>query len=407
MFNRIRIKAFRSCKDVTLERLGHMTALVGRNGAGKTNLLRAIDWLARTTTARESTPNFPGWRGAEKAMLVESEIALKGHVYRLGIGLNFEQEQGKSFWPMVSLREKLELKTSSSKWQPLVERHGSTVDLNGYERLIEVTPTVPCLPFLETNFTANTVIKEHIQPLLRFLSATRYYPMDESSQPLFEEGFPIILDNQYQQWLTRYRASGNPSGPLPIRILYALLEKPELAAIIRSLMGASGLGLVELLEPVVTPFGGNPVADRSDEGGGKFYQVRFRPGPQLGGGKNLRFFGELSLGTRRVLSIVTSLVLDDSTVLLLEHPEDGIHSGLLKQLINLLKITANPAQIILSSHSENVLSRLDPNDIRLVTIHRGATIARQLTEQEIQRAGKFIAEEGTLGEFVDTIQQEE
>jgi hypothetical protein len=34
MLKRIQIKNFRSCKDVVLDNLGSMTALVGRNGSG-------------------------------------------------------------------------------------------------------------------------------------------------------------------------------------------------------------------------------------------------------------------------------------------------------------------------------------------------------------------------------------
>ncbi len=408
MFNRIRIKGFRSCKDVTLDRLGHMTALVGRNGAGKTNILRAINWLGRATTARDPTPIFQGWPkgwpSGPTPVNVESEIILNKIVYRFVFHLKFEQD--KTLGRTMSLRETLHVQATPPKWQNLVERDGTTVRLTEHAEEIEVNPAVPCLPILATNFSANPVIKQHIQPLLQFFSATRYYPVDVASQPSYEESPPFILDNHYQQWLAHYRASGNPSGPLPIRLLYALLERPEQAAEIRSQTGVSGLGLLESLDYDVTQLSGKSVAGRSDQDGANIYQIIFRPGPQLGSGKDILTYADLSLGTRRVLSIVTSLVLDDSAVLLLEHPEDGIHSGLLKKLISLLRTNADPAQIILSSHSENVLNRLDPKDIRLVTIDRGATIARQLTEHEVYRAVKFIAEEGTLGEFVETLQEE-
>jgi len=46
----VHIKNFRSCKDVTLEGLGHLSALVGRNGAGKTTILRAIEWKSSSSS---------------------------------------------------------------------------------------------------------------------------------------------------------------------------------------------------------------------------------------------------------------------------------------------------------------------------------------------------------------------
>jgi len=45
MFKRIHIKIFLSCQDVVLDNMSNMTALVGRNGSGKTNILKAIWWI--------------------------------------------------------------------------------------------------------------------------------------------------------------------------------------------------------------------------------------------------------------------------------------------------------------------------------------------------------------------------
>ena len=47
MIKRIKIVNFRSCKEVVLDNLGPMTVLIGRNGTGKTNVLKAIDWAAK------------------------------------------------------------------------------------------------------------------------------------------------------------------------------------------------------------------------------------------------------------------------------------------------------------------------------------------------------------------------
>ena len=92
--------------------------------------------------------------------------------------------------------------------------------------------------------------------------------------------------------------------------------------------------------------------------------------------------------------------------MLIEHPEDGIHSGLLKKLMGLLRANADPAQIILSSHAADVFNTLRAEDLRLVTARRGATSVRSLTEREVGVAARFIKEEGSLAEFLESVEEE-
>jgi predicted ATPase len=51
------------------------------------------------------------------------------------------------------------------------------------------------------------------------------------------------------------------------------------------------------------------------------------------GGSEPRSYDELSLGTRRVLHLIVSLILDRSSLMLVEHPEDSIHRGLMRKLM--------------------------------------------------------------------------
>ena len=54
MLQSIRILNFRSCVDCKVDFNESVSALVGRNGVGKTNILRAIEWLARTAATVEA-----------------------------------------------------------------------------------------------------------------------------------------------------------------------------------------------------------------------------------------------------------------------------------------------------------------------------------------------------------------
>jgi predicted ATPase len=91
--------------------------------------------------------------------------------------------------------------------------------------------------------------------------------------------------------------------------------------------------------------------------------------------------------------------------MLLEQPEDSIHSGLMKKLIGLLRSNVDPTQLVVATHSPSVFNRLSPEEVRLVTMSDGSTDARQLTQRELEAAEKFITAEGSLAEFLDTVQE--
>lgn len=50
MIKSFHINNFRSCRDVSLDGIGPILALAGRNGVGKTNILEGIDWVCKVAT---------------------------------------------------------------------------------------------------------------------------------------------------------------------------------------------------------------------------------------------------------------------------------------------------------------------------------------------------------------------
>lgn len=122
----------------------------------------------------------------------------------------------------------------------------------------------------------------------------------------------------------------------------------------------------------------------------------------------MEYFGfeNLSAGTQRVIRILVSLIFDQSAVMLLEHPEDGIHRGLLRKLIDVLQKYANQSQLIVSSHSSVVFDTLDPGTVRLVTMGEGNTKVRSLTPEELGVAGRFLEEDGSLSDFLETVEED-
>jgi len=110
--------------------------------------------------------------------------------------------------------------------------------------------------------------------------------------------------------------------------------------------------------------------------------------------------GLLADGSLRVLE--TLLVLHNGyfqgDLILLEEPETGIHPGLLARLLR--EIESYEGQVIISTHSPQVVSWAKPTEIRLVERQIGKTTVRSLTPSEIERVHEYLSHDGTLGEFV-------
>ena len=117
------------------------------------------------------------------------------------------------------------------------------------------------------------------------------------------------------------------------------------------------------------------------------------------------YFNALSAGTQRIVRLIVSLIFDQSSVMLIEHPEDSIHRGLLRKVIDVLQGYSDQHQMILSSHSAVVFDTLDPMAVRLVTMENDATKVRKLTPDELRAAKLFMEEEGSLSDFIETVEE--
>ncbi len=111
-------------------------------------------------------------------------------------------------------------------------------------------------------------------------------------------------------------------------------------------------------------------------------------------------FGMLSDGTLRVAEILQHLITPRVTLLLVEEPETSVHPGLLSRLMAEVEAYAQDRQVILSTHSTEIVTRTHPEDLRLVERVAGSTTVRALTSAHKRRIKAYLKDDGTLGEFV-------
>jgi predicted ATPase len=136
------------------------------------------------------------------------------------------------------------------------------------------------------------------------------------------------------------------------------------------------------------------------------FYPRFIPSDGMGGAGRAFGYSDLSTGTRRVIRMLVSLLFDKSSVMLIEQPEDSIHSGLLRKLIDLFRSYSDQTQVIFSTHSSAVVDMLKPDEVLLVTAEAGATKVRPLSQPEIELARKFMNDEGSLSDYLGSLSEQ-
>ena len=111
--------------------------------------------------------------------------------------------------------------------------------------------------------------------------------------------------------------------------------------------------------------------------------------------------GLLSDGTLRVLSILIEIINSyPSATTIIEEPETQIHPGMLAKLLNEFETYTFEENLILSTHSQQVVAWTSPDKINLVHRGNGRTFVRQLSENEIQKVVEYLSEEGDLGDWL-------
>ena len=161
---------------------------------------------------------------------------------------------------------------------------------------------------------------------------------------------------------------------------------------VEAIVGANGLGLIGKIAVGSHKI---PKSGGGSDDGEEFYYIFFHSLPAANGhadeetnGSPQRFrFADLSHGTRRIIRMVVSMIFDRGSVMLIEHPEDGIHRRLTASVFGTLKSYTDPSQIIVASHSPIVFDMLDPEEIRVVSQTDGKTAVRALTPEEADRRG--------------------
>ncbi len=110
----------------------------------------------------------------------------------------------------------------------------------------------------------------------------------------------------------------------------------------------------------------------------------------------------LSDGTKRSFYLIAEVAFAKDELILIEEPEIGLHPFQLQKVMTFLKEQSATKQIILSTHSPQVLNALEPDEldqILIASIKKGVTSFRRLTDAQKEKARIYMTEVGELSDY--------
>lgn len=364
--NYLSVKNYRSLVDISVE-IPDLAVMIGPNGAGKTALLEIFQLLQRAS--QQELAAYLEGHGGIQAIL--SKEALEAELRTISISLGLDAQSTKSSEPLIY---SLELTP---------EQIGYAISS---ERLSwHFNPDLP-RPFLYINSVRGRV--QYVDPILnKIVTPTWEYHDTELAlaqvPKMYQE--PEQLRNVLAS--TRHYSFLDVSPRSVIRLPQALTPTTRPGPNGESLYSA--LYNIRALHPDVY----ERIEALLNQGFIEFRHIEF---PVVGAGqvtlawyeRNLRqplFPNQLSEGTLRFLWLVTILLSPHAPALtLLDEPEVSLHPELLKILAALLQDVSAGQQIIVATHSPDLIHWLAPEEVLVVEKTEGQSRFAWADEMDIE-----------------------
>jgi energy-coupling factor transporter ATP-binding protein EcfA2 len=401
MIRKISIEDYRSCLDTKFQLHPNLSVLIGPNSSGKTNVLRALLLLRKLV---EEEPY--GYRSDEEPTgqsTLKILFDIDGKTVALTAVVNiFTDENNDDV--VVSSRQYWTAKdfTGNRKridcplW--LVREFLLTKGRERYPRLVRHQRSLlRRRPRLEVPDSVVTPLKT----IAESLAEMRYYSASQFTNP---GNCPVSFEIEKEGQRSRgIRLRGHAKFLFDLYTSFKS-EASGVYAQFFEIVGPSGIGLITAIDFKEIP---TSSIDYSVRSGGRVIQRKREKIliiPQFKIGKNELSPNQLSEGTFKTITLLFYLVTEASKCLLVEEPEVCVHHGLLSSIIELVKTYSRDKQIVVSTHSDFVLDKVDPENVYGVvnspdTGTKVTHIPRSMSRKELAALRHYLDTEGNLGEY--------
>jgi predicted ATPase len=383
IIRRLAVKNFRSLADVEVE-LQPLTVLVGPNGSGKSNLVDVLrfvrDAIARGLDSaildRGGLGSLRRWVGRGKPPDIQIDLTIVGPTWQgdYGFALTGDRGQGHRVkW------ERLRFVAGQEKDVHIEFKRGKLVAAKGFVDAPQ----------------GNALLEQMTELSSRYLvafDASRYFRVEGGMTANFvnDMSFYAIFPNVLR-------------APQPLFHPYPLEESGmNLASVLRDVEKGNGgtthEALCAALQRVV------PEVDRySVAEAGSYLVTKLHHRTSGGGGAGPAFeLARESDGTLRMLGILTALYQEPPRSLLaIEEPEWAVHPGALSLLVDVLREASLRSQVIVTTHSPDLIADVPADALVVVEKEDGVTRAgpvsvgqREAITDKLFDAGELLRIEG-------------
>ena len=414
LITKVWAKNFRSIEFAELE-LGSLTVLVGPNASGKSNLMDVLGFLG--DAVRLGLETAITRRGGIDSIGRKSPT---GEVLGPEVGCRYEFSWGTLDYAVGLMRE--------GKGEYRVKQESARVD-----------PTDPDVRPLEFALTNGRFTKPNLKRTLEQTDSSRTENDGGADHPGIVERLipksdgrniqlmsaesqrlPLLLallmgsrageGNNYFPLLHSLNRAGNDLGRVGLYHIFPnSLRDPQkvadshplatggenLASTLRDMIQKKSRFLPDLKSALTFAVPG--VRDIRVSHAGSYYVVELNH--ERNGGNERGSWFDLSYesdGSIRLLALLTALLQDPAPSLIgLEEPELAIHPGAMAVLSDTMREAALRGQVLVATHSPDLIDRLPIESIRAVTAEGGSTKVGKITEHQLTsvREGLFSAGE--------------
>ncbi|WP_336695943.1 AAA family ATPase [Delftia acidovorans] len=389
MLKKIFIENFKSCRNVEIGDLSDLMIFVGKNGAGKTNIFRAVAWAAgQVKTGLLDLEEMPSMQKCS----VRLEILLDGKeiVYQVKVRSDLVHEEDSNPEIKNYVDETLFVRLRSGNEDLIFQRADGRVRVGADGREFQIGDEAMA------SAAILALLPDHVvAPIVRefqgFLKTISYNPLDMRTT---ERTRRYVQRQEFVKWQKTSTVLDGSMSETEFKLLDLKMKDSDRFD-----------RLVEVLEHlgIIRAFTIDAFPPESDQTEPYFYFFNWVPGSNES--HQQMSWADLSYGTRRLIRMFVEFFYNGDKVFMLEQPEDGIHTGLLVQVLPMLRKHARGRQVFINTHSADVMNAASPEEIRMVQLRSGITVVRPLDESEIEGACKYLKNDGPLSRYIKLIEE--
>lgn len=414
LLDQIDIEGFRSCHTTTFKLHPELSALIGINGAGKTNILHAIRLLQVRRSRQRRTSADDLSTSSEARVTAWFLIDEKRIGLRTTFGLVDSARRGDE---LATLSETWNLQsiTGTRGWKPFVpielledgeyrlSHHAAYLAFSKSMATV-VSRRPPEVLGYDPELLSNEAVKNAVRAVTNFRKGIAYYSASQFTDPTrCPSSFEVDEDGR----LLDVYAYERPVHLKFLHDLYTLRKaNPDSYDEYCRFVSRQQLGLISRLTWKEIELSSNTAEIKR---GGIIQRIRKTKTlviPKVQIGSSYITFNQLSEGTFKTLALAFYIITDASSFLMVEEPEVCIHHGLLSRIVGTLKAYSKNKQTVISTHSDLLVDELEPANVFVVEMARNGTRVKGL-EDWLGRKGEqalhaYLNESGTLGEYWKT-----